>query len=85
MKKTDYAYMVKMNEKDSLIIMYSFGAYYVARTTDTGHGGFTYTLRRYKTIGGAERYLLKLKGEDSEVVYGTIEEIKRGDYWKARK
>lgn len=79
-----YAY-IKIFKDSSYCIMYSWGAYYVGRMCKRGERGIAYTLRRYKTVSGAERYLLnKITVDDEEPVihYGTEEYIKKGEFWR---
>lgn len=78
-----YAYMV-----GDIGIMYSFGAYYVAKfcKSKTGNKFMAYTLKRYKTLKGAENYLLRdyshAERTAPEIKYGTEAFIKEGSYWK---
>ena len=89
MNKREYAYMVKYDAGVSVCIMYSLGAYYVARLIDKGTSLMALPLgnRKYKTISGAERYMLNGISKDQEytVLYGTETFIKEGSYWKGDK
>lgn len=91
-KKTEFAYMKRYRPDYAICIMYSWGAYYIARICENEKGGVAYTLRRYKTLSGAEKYLLtkidggyENKGVEPEISYGTEQFIREGSYWKARK
>lgn len=91
-EEKQYAYMVKRNEEEAIGIMYSFGAYYIAiikqslKNTGPGTGLVAYTLKRYKTLRGAENYLLKdiprSERTSPAILYGTEAFIKKGSYWK---
>ena len=89
-KKTNFLYMKRYRPDYAIIIMYSFGAYYIARMCDSENKGIAYTLRRYKTLSGAENYLLRYDekyGENANIVpelyYGTRAIIEKGEYWRA--
>lgn len=87
-EKKDFLYMKKWGDY-TIAIIYSFGAYYIARLLEKGERGMAYTLRRYKTLSGAEKYLKEKvtahpegTPEFPELFYGTEEIIREGKYWK---
>lgn len=82
MDNREYIYMRK-SDAGTYGIMYAFGYYNVARMLERENGLFTYTLRSYKTVHGAERYLL------TKIPEGTYENlrapetfIRKGSYWR---
>ena len=81
MAKREYLYMVKTEEGHKYCIMYHLGIYAVVRMLRGENGTLCYTLRQYKTISGAERYLRE-KIDGIGFTYGTEEEIKKGEYWR---
>lgn len=83
--KNKYIYMKKFGNDGTYCIMYSLGAFHVARMIKKETGVLCYVLRRYKTLSGAERYLDRLEissKEVPEVFWETEEFIKKGSYWK---
>ena len=83
-KKSQFACMKKYKNK-TFCLLYQFGKYHVAERVTTSKGSTLVIKRSYKTIHGAERYLLNLTGVcDSvtkpEILYGTEEFIQRGEY-----
>lgn len=85
----EYTYMKKWESGYTIAIIHSFGGYYIARLMENGDRGFVYTIRRYKTLSGAEKYLINRVnyGADPndplvETLKGTEEYIKKGEYWK---
>lgn len=79
-----YAYL-KNQGAWSYCIVYKFGAFYVSQMVNHGEKGVMITfIRKYKTVSGAERYLLNKCGDDTtkEILYGTEAFIKKGEYWK---
>lgn len=81
MEKRLYLYGTK-KEGQQFYIVYHLGKYAVVRMLKGEKGMMLYTLRQYKTLSGAERYLREhISG--TGFVYGTEEEIKKGEYWKA--
>ena len=83
MNNREYIYLRK-NSVGSYGIMYAFGHYNVARMLERDDGALlTYTLRSYKTISGAERYLLtKIPQGNYDDFRGTESFIKEGSYWR---
>ena len=82
MKDRKYAYLKRIGN-DTFCIMFSLGAYYVSRLAKSERGTIAYTMRKYKTLSGAERYLLhNLTGDIKEILYETEAYIKKGEYWK---
>lgn len=80
MVKREYLYMVKTDDGQTYCIMYHLGIYAVVRMLRGENGTMCYTLRQYKTVSGAERYLgTKLNGE---FIYGPLEVILKGEYWR---
>ena len=82
-----YLYMKQWGDY-KIAIIFHLGAYYIARLMEKGSKEMIYTIRRYKTLSGAERYMKeKLKAPEgitaSEAVfYETEVYIKSGSYWK---
>lgn len=86
MKKTEFAYMKKYKTK-TYCIMYQLGKYVVAEMYKSGKGTLCIALRTYKTVSGAERYLLRVAGvcdgaTRPEILYGTEKFIREGSYWR---
>ena len=85
MEQRKYAYMVEQNGK-KIGIMYHLGKYCVAVFAEKDTGMMAYTLRQYKTLSGAERFLLRdysyAKKNAPHISYNTAEFIKEGSYWK---
>lgn len=81
-KEREYAYMVG----DKMGIMYHLGKYCVVSVLRKDNGMMAYTHRQFKTISGAERFLLKdysYAGRNApEIKYGTKKFIEEGSYWK---
>lgn len=65
-------------------IMYRFGKFHVVNIQKTANGLTTALVveRSYKTVRGAECYLLKHYGASGEVLYDTESFIRDGSYWK---
>ena len=83
MEERKYAYR-KRQGVWSFCIVYKLGAYYVAQVVNHGEKGVMMTfLRKYKTISGAERYLLNKCGDDTTLGtdYAT-EKFIRTEYWR---
>lgn len=86
-------YMKKFKSGYTFCITYNLGAYYVGRMYSRGNGNnLIYYLRKYKTLSGAEKYLLTkiTYGKDkddteSEVFSGTEKFIKEGSYLKLKE
>jgi len=83
-KKTQFACMKKYKNK-TYGILYQLGYYHVAEIVKTNKGVAFIIKRQYKTIHGAERYLLNLTGVcDSatkpEIIYGTEDYIRKGEH-----
>lgn len=87
--KTEFAYMKKYKTK-TYCIVYQWNKYYVTELLKNENGGVFIVNaagRMYKTLSGAERYLLSLSNVcDSatkpEILYGTEQFIREGSYWK---
>ena len=89
MPKTEFAYIKRYKSK-TYCIMYQLGRYAVAEMHKKDTGVLCVALRTYKTISGAERFLLSLSSVcDSatkpEILYGTEQFIKEGSYLKGEK
>lgn len=87
MEEKKYAYMVNYGEDRNIGIMYHLGKFLVVRFVKKDNGNMmTYTLRQYKTLRGAENYLLKdFSYADRlapNIKYETEAFIKKGEYWK---
>lgn len=86
MGERKYAYMIKFGDNHDIGIMYHLGLYCVARFIKKGTGIMTIILRQYKTISGAERFLLRDYSYGNrnapELLYGTKKFIEAGSYWK---
>lgn len=82
MDNREYIYMRK-SDAGTYGIMYAFGSYNVARMMERENGLFTYTLRTYKTVSGAEKYLLtKIPKGEYENFRGSEIFIRKGSYWR---
>lgn len=86
MKRTEFAYMKKYKTK-TYCIMYQWGKYYVAEMAKKDTGTICIAKRKYKTVSGAERYLLSLASAcdgatKPELFYGTEKFIQEGTYWR---
>lgn len=89
MEEREFTYMKKFASGYTVAIIHSWGAYYVARICQTPKGSMTYTIRRYKTLSGAEKFLLtKISyGADENDALETTEKateefIRKGNYWR---
>ena len=94
MKEKEYLYMKETTDGHTYCIMYHLGKYAVVRRLRGETGTMYYTMRQYKTISGAERYLrdnitspasVKVdKGglHATKCYYGTLKEIQEGEYWR---
>lgn len=80
-----YAYMINYPE-GKMCIVYHLGKYYVAFIAKSSKGVIMRFIRQYKTLRGAENYLLKdysYSGRNApEIEYATEAYIKKGEYWK---
>lgn len=77
-----YVYM-KVFADYKVWIMYQFGTYYVSKVIEKPDGLIAYTLRSYKTISGAERFMLnKVSPDCLEICRAPEKYIKEGSYWK---
>ena len=92
MDNREYAYMKRYRPDYAVIIQYCWGKYYIARICEDATRGIAYTIREYKTLSGAEKYLLtrvdggyENKGIEPEISYGTEQFIREGSYWRAKK
>ena len=87
MKKTEYAYL-KRNTTKTYCIVFQLGKYSVVELYEKDGGRKMWVaLRTYKTVSGAERFLLSLTSVcDSvtkpETLYGTEQFIREGSYWR---
>ena len=84
-----YAYMKEYQSGYTVCIMYQWGAYYVGRLINEEKRKMAYTFRKYKTLSGAEKYLITKithgKDEDDKWVRtydGTEAYIKEGSFWR---
>ena len=89
-KKTEFAYEKRYRPDYAIIIMYQWGKYYIARICEKESKAIAYTIRTYKTLSGAEKYLLEKvdggyenNGIEPTISYGTEQFIKEGKYWRA--
>ena len=89
MDEAKHLYMKRYRPDYAIIIQYCWGSYYIARICENGKGTVAYTIRRYKTLAGAERYLKQYEerfGDNANIVpelyFGTEVFIKDGKYWK---
>ena len=77
-----YVY-AKVFEDYKVWIMYQFGTYYVSKVIEKSDGLIAYTLRSYKTISGAERFILnKISPDCLETLSAPEKFIKEGSYWR---
>jgi len=89
-KKTEFAYEKRYKPGYAVIIMYQWNRYYIASVCERNGKTLAYTLKEYKTLSGAEKYLLEKVDGGSEnagvepvISYGTEKFIKEGKYWRA--
>ena len=79
MEEKRYAHKIQM-ENFSIEIIYHLNMYCVAIVKKTNKGTIMRIVRQYKTLRGAENYLLKdypyAKRNTSEIEYATEKEIK---------
>lgn len=90
MKRTEFAYMKRYKTK-TYCIVYQWGNYYVVEMMRNEKGTACVMVnsakRKYKSVMGAERYLLSLMSAcdgatKPEILYGTEKFIQEGSYWK---
>lgn len=90
MKRTEFAYLKKYKTK-TYCIVFQWGSYYVVELMRNDDGSKSVAIntarRKYKTVSGAERYLLSLMSAcdgatKPEILYGTEEYIRKGEYWR---
>lgn len=85
MEERKYAYMIKHGNTE-IGIMYQLGRYCVASFYHKENGMLAHIIRQYKTLSGAERFLLKdysyAQRIAPQIYYGTEKFIKEGKYWK---
>lgn len=90
MKRTEFAYIKKYKTK-TYCIMYQWGSYYVVEMNRKEDGTACIAVnsakRKYKTVSGAERYLLSLASAcdgatKPEILYGSERFIQEGSYWR---
>lgn len=90
MKRTEFAYLKRYKTK-TFCIVYQWGRYFVTELMRNEKGtasiAINTTRRQYKTLSGAERYLLSLMSAcdgatTPEILYDTEEFIKKGEYWR---
>ena len=83
-----YAYMIEKGDS-KIGIMYHLGRYCVAQFYFKEDKLMTVIQRQFKTVSGAERYLLKdfsYAGRIApNVFYATDKFIREGKYWKEDK
>lgn len=81
-----YAYKIQNTPESFMGIMYHLGSYYVAAFVKGEKGVIARTLRKYKTLRGAEMFLLKdypkTKRDAPEISYGTEKFINEGTFWR---
>lgn len=92
MEERKYLYMRRYRPDYAIIIQYCWNRYYIARICENGSKAIAYTIREYKTLSGAERYMLRYEekyGENKDIVpelfFGTEKFIKDGKFWKGDK
>ena len=84
-------YMKKFKSGYTFCITYNLGFYYVGRICNRSNGSvLIYYIRKYKTLSGAERFLLTkiTYGRDKddtefEIFSGTEKFIKEGSFLKS--
>ena len=83
MKEREYLYMKETTDGHTYCIMYHLGVYAVVRKLRGETGTLCYTLRQYKTLSGAERFLRNsITSPASKVYFGTRQFIEKGEYWR---
>jgi len=87
MPETQHLYMKRFSPEIAVIIQFCWGKYYVSHLFETERGAATKTIRQYKTLMGAERFLRdKISNPDRSAVtavfYGTEQVIREGKYWR---
>ena len=90
MEEKKYLYMKRYKPNYAVIIQYCWGNYFISHIIGTDENAITYTIRSYKTLSGAERFLKeKINGgvDNKDIVpelyYGDEQFIKKGEYWRA--
>lgn len=90
MEEKKYLYMKRYRPDYAIIVQYCWGKYYIARMCSSEQKAIAYTIRTYKTLSGASRYLERYEdhykenvGITPELSYGTEKEIISGKYWRA--
>lgn len=89
MEEKKYLYMKRYRPDYAIIVQYCWGNYYIARMCSNEQKAIAYTIKTYKTLSGASRYLGRYEeyGENEgitpELSYGTEKEIMAGKYWRA--
>lgn len=90
MKRTEFAYLKRYKTK-TYCVVFQWGSYYVVELMKNEDGSKSVAIntarRKYKTVSGAERYLLSLMSAcdgatKPEILYGTEEYIRKGEYWR---
>lgn len=88
-KKTEFAYEKRYRPDYAIIIIYQWNRYYIARICAKDSKAIAYTIKEYKTLSGAEKYLLEKvdggyenKDVEPTISYGTEKFIKEGKYWR---
>ena len=79
MEEKLYACM-KVDDTRKVGIVYILGKFYVAEFVDAPHGRMFFPIRTYKTISGAERFLLNRFSEYKDTYYSREADIKKGNY-----
>lgn len=85
-----YLYMKRYRPDYAIIIQYCWGKYYIARMCSSEQKAIAYTIRTYKTLSGASRYMELYNepyGDNKDITpdefWGTEKEVKEGKYWRA--
>ena len=86
MSNRQYAYMIKYGENLTTCIMYHLGRYCVGNVSKKEDKTITQILKQYKTLSGAERFLVKdfphAERGAPNIFYADEAFIKKGEYWR---
>ena len=90
MEEKKYLYMKRYRPDYAIIIQYCWNKYYISRICSNEQKTIAYTIRTYKTLSGASKYMERYDekyGDNANIVpelyFGSEKLIKDGNYWRA--
>ncbi len=90
MEEKKYLYMKRYRPDYAIIIQYCWGNYYISRMCSNEQKAIAYTIKTYKTLSGASKYMERYDeryGDNKDIVpemyFGSEKFIKDGKYWRA--